>query len=76
LNSFKQSTFDISNFDVTSKSSKKNWDGITIDTMNITEYLTKHFDVINPYTINFIVLECLLGNGGFGNVNIKSLLIN
>ena len=59
---------------MTSKSSKKNWDGITIDTMNITEYLTKHFDVINSYTINFIVLECLLGNGGFGNVNIKSLL--
>ena len=61
---------------MTSKSSKKNWDGITIDTMNITEYLTKHFDVINLYTINFIVLECLLGNGGFGNVNIKSLLID
>ena len=75
MNSFKQSTFDISNFDVTSKTSKKNWDGITIDSMNMDEYLIKHIEMINPYTINFIVLECLLEKGGFGNVNIKSLFI-
>ena len=57
---------------MTSKTSKKNWEGITIDAMNITEYLTKNFEVIYPYNVNYIELKCLLGNGGFGNVNIKS----
>ena len=66
FNLIKESAFDISNFNATYPN--KNWDGIDIYGDNISNYLAKDFDTIDQNTVDYIILERFLGNGGFGTV--------
>ena len=73
FNLIKESAFDISNFNATYPN--ENWDGIDIYGDNISNYLAKDFDTIDQNTVDYIILERFLGNGGFGTVKYKFFML-